>query len=116
MSQRGQIKTLTEEQKVIALQMRNVPSGNHPVTNPRTIAKALGVAEAAVMRALGLMPPSFNHIVGRAEKRMEGIPPKVLYERDMAYQSPDTIETYLLGSPRPGRSALDRKNICNAGG
>lgn len=110
----SRVKTLTEEQKAQVRELRKQPSGQQPFTGHRLIAVTLGVSEAAVRRELGCENDSCGRLKVKKNPNKRPldarIPHSILAERDRAYLADDTIETCLLGSPRPGRSALDKRN------
>ena len=107
---------LTPSQTEQAAYLRRM--GKHGRMDPRVIAKRMGVSEEAVRRALNLNPKLrlFDQRTKAARKfeyeRADKVPPQALAERDRAYLCDETIGVVLLGEPRPGRSALDKRNAC----
>ena len=117
---------LTDEQKLWALELRK--TGEKGSLAWRRVGKIMGIPERALLRefspavykreierhkmrrradnktALGVRPPE-----GARPVRVL-IPDEVLSERNAAYSRPLPLVYQLLGDPRPGRSALDRRN------
>src|SRR5689334_23294943 len=107
---------LTAEQLAEATRLRATPvprtwgRGGFYKMCPRRIAKQMGVSERSVRRALGLEKEN-DRITGKVWTGVivkTVVPPEVLAERNLAF-SEDSLEILLMGSPRRGRSAYDRK-------
>lgn len=108
------LKTLTPEQVEEAKRLRATPTRYHPVMSTRKIANTMKVSEYAVCRALGLLvaPDYRADPLGKdfgLGKVSIAIPEEVLLERERVMGADVPLSVALLGDPRPGRSALDRK-------
>ena len=107
---------LTPSQTEQAKYLRSM--GRFGRMDPRTIAKRMNVSEEALRRALNLNPKKkLYDDATKAARKFEYFKPSqatlaALEERDRAYLCDDTIGVVLLGEPRPGRSALDKRNAC----
>jgi hypothetical protein len=85
------------------------------MTSTRKIANMMKVSEYAVCRALGINPNNTDYRHDPLSKEFGlgkvaiSIPEEVLRERERVMQADVGLSVALLGDPRPGRSALDRK-------
>src|SRR5262245_26103742 len=96
----GRIKELTPEQVEYARYLRKAGNGRRAVMCPRKIAKAIGVGEGAVRRALGLENAYCGALRDRATKYAVNpkviVPQSVLEDRDQRMNAPMSLSVALL--------------------